>query len=506
MGTPPPLGAISAGIRYQVRFFWRHALAMLHPDPAVAKVVLEHRGVEAVDDVVVFYNPPGVNDRGRLVSADFHQLKFHVARSGAVDHYAVLDPAWTGTKVPILLRLAEAWSEISGEHPGARLKLVTNWPWAPSSPVARLIRDGGGLSADFFTATSRSEIGRIRSAWEGACGLSAPGFRSFVEALRFSTSAVSEEDAELWLIDRCQLAGLVPVQPGVEHSPYDDLGARLIESGRTEHTPESLRALVERAGLVATNDPPFRSTFAVRSFTRFAHVPDTDGACQVDLTDLFEGRYHRSHDSWAGPIRQRLEAALSQVDALPEPVHVALDAHLSIAWYTGHLLDPKFGKQIALRQRVKGKGIEIWDVSAPRRPEGAEDWAVKCDAGKGTDLAIVVSVTHSAEADALRYVRESLPAVGKVVFASLPNPGPQAVQDGPHARWLVDDLMRSLGVVVSDLRPAHVHLFPACPASIAFLLGQEGRLLGPTTIYEYDFGHVERRYRAGMTTNTEPTL
>ncbi len=47
--TPPPIGATSAGLRYQVRCFWWHALPMLY-DTHVAKVVVEHRDIDALDD------------------------------------------------------------------------------------------------------------------------------------------------------------------------------------------------------------------------------------------------------------------------------------------------------------------------------------------------------------------------------------------------------------------------------------------------------------------------
>jgi hypothetical protein len=500
MATSTPLGAISAGVRYQVRFFWRHALAMLAPSPRVSKVVLEHRGVDAVDDVVVYYTPPGVNDRGATVGADFHQLKFHVAKAGVVDHDVVIDPAWTGTKLAMLRRFADAWTKIAPEHPSARLSLVTNWPWDPASSLSPLIRDGGRLSDEFFASGPKSSVGKIRARWRDACGLPEIEFAGFVRALRLSTSAVSQDDADLWLNDRCQLAGLVPVAQGVDHSPYDDLGMRLIESGRTEHTPESLRALVEKQGLVAAKDPPFKSTFAVRSFARFAHVPETDGACVVDLTDLFDRRQPRTPDAWAGAVRERLEGSLSEVGALGQPVHVALDAHLSIAWYAGYMLDPKAGIRVLLRQRIKGKGIELWDVAAPRRPDGAADWLVTSSEAAGEEVAVVISVTHAGLADATRYVRESLPAVGMIIHAALTELGPQAVQDGPHARWLADELIRLLGAKTAELRPKQVHVFPACPASLAFLLGQEARVLGPTTVYEFDFGSATRTYRPGMTT------
>ena len=499
--STPSLGAISAGIRYQVRFFWRHALAMLVPGPRVAKVVLESQGAGAVDDVVVYYVAPGVNEHGSIVTVDFHQLKFHVAKTGAVDHDAVINPKWTGTKEPMLKRLAGSWGTLRVAHPAGRLSLVTNWPWDPSSPVARLLRDGGQLKEDFLSLGPRSEVGRIRERWQKTCGLSDGDFAGFVKALRFSTSAVSQDDAELWLQDRCQLAGLRPIAHGTDHSPYDDLGARFIESGRTEHTPESLRAVVEAQGLVLEKESPFRATFAVRSFSRFAHVPETDGACVVDVTDLFDGRMPNAENAWDGPIRDRLDGALMRVEALAQPVSVALDTHLSIAWYVGYLLDPKAGIPVVLRQRVKGRGIQLWDVSLARRPDGAKTWEVTSDTASGDELAVVISVTHSGLADAQRYARESLPAVGRVIHAALPDLGPQAIKDGPHARWLADELIRTLAAKVADIRPKHVHVFPACPASLAFLLGQEARVLGPVTVYEFEFGSATRAYRPGMTTS-----
>jgi hypothetical protein len=476
---------------------------MLTPSPRVSKVVVEHRGVDAVDDVVVYYAPPGVNDRGATVRVDFHQLKFHVAKTGTVDHDALVDPVWTGTKVAMLRRFADAWTRIAAEHASARLSLVTNWPWNPTSSLAPLIRDGGHLSDAFLTAGHRSAVGRIRKRWIDACALSENDFATFVKTLRLSTSAVSQEDSELWLSDRCQLAGLVPIAPGVDHSPYDDLGARLIESGRTEHTPASLRDLVEKQGLVATKDVPFKSTFAVRSFSRFAHVPETDGACVVDLTDLFDGRRAQSADAWDGAIRERLEAALPKVGSLAAPVHVALDAHLSIAWYAGYLLNPKSGVRVLLRQATKGKGIDLWDVSTSKQPTDAASWVVTAsETGEGDELAIAISVTHGALTDVARFVDDSLPNVGTVLHAVLPDFGPQVVRDGAHARWLADELIKLLSAQTAVLRPTHVHIFPACPESLAFLLGQEGRALGPTTVYEYELGSATRTYVRGMTTTT----
>jgi hypothetical protein len=475
---------------------------MLSPGSPVARVTIEHRGTVAVDDVVVEYVPPGVNERGATVGVDYFGLKYHVAQSGSVDHDAVVDPLWAGTKLPLLKRFADTWTQIRIAKPNARLSLVTNWAWDPACPLAPLLRDGGRLDDQFFGKGSRSNVGKIRACWEAATGLSAEDFAAFIRSLRFSTSAVSLADSEAWLRDRCQLAGLVPIAPEQDHSPYDDLGKRLIENGRTEFTPESLRALVVAEGLVATQDPPFRSTFAVRSFQRFAHVPETDGACVIDLTDLFTDRAPRDEHAWA-TARMRLEGVLANVAKLAQPVHVALDAHLSVAWFAGTLLDPKSGMRVLLRQKTVGKGVELWDVSVPRKPADADGWRIeRIDRGEGTDLALIVSVTQDALADATRAIGASLPSVRQIVHTRLGNPGAQSIRDGGEARWLADELIRELNVTVAATRPAHLHVFPACPASLAFLLGQGSHVLGPMTVHEFDFGDPNRGYRAGMSTTT----
>lgn len=501
MTAPPPLGAMMAGVRYQVRVFWHHALAMLFPNSSTTKVVVEHRDVAAVDDVVVYYASPGMNDRGSKVDVDFFQVKYHVAKSGVASGTAVTDPAWIGTKDSLIRRFASAWGAIRPHHPHSRLTLVTNWPWDPACPLAPLIRDGGHLSDDFFTAGGRSNVGRIRKSWEAASGLHTREFPDFIRALRFCTSAVSLSDAEDWLRDRCYRAGLVPVGANQDHSAYDDLGKRLIESGRTEHTPASLRATLTSESLFLDTPQPFASTFAVRSFTRFVRTPMNEGAIVVDLTDLFDGRAARNERVWSELVPNRIESALPRVLALRGRVHVALDTHLSISWYIGSRLDSKSGVRILLEQKRKGTEPELWDLFGPLPPNPADEWSlIPTEVCADVDIALVVSVTHSALADALRSIATEFPSVGLVLHAQLPTPGPHAIRDGTHARCLSDELIRRVASVVAERHPRRIHLFLACPGALAFLLGQEWRTLGPTTVYEFDFGHPDRRYRPGMAT------
>jgi hypothetical protein len=57
--------------------------------------------------------------------------------------------------------------------------------------------------------------------------------------------------------------------------------------------------------------------------------------------------------------------------------------------------------------------------------------------------------------------------------------------------------------VVAQRRPKRLHLFPACPVGLAFLLGQQADALGPTTVYEFLYGDSSRDYKPGMATGPQ---
>ena len=141
----------------------------------------------------------------------------------------------------------------------------------------------------------------------------------------------------------------------------------------------------------------------------------------------------------------------------------------------------------------------LWDSTTPRLPEGASGWQPsESKLQAGDDLALVVSVTRPALADAERAIEELQLPIGHRLHLELPEPGNGAINAGSHALWLVDALIRAALPLVQQHRPPRLHVFPACPVAFAFLLGQQADALGPTTVYEFDFNHSRRRYTTGM--------
>ena len=496
--TSPAIAAGQEGARYQYRFFWHEALPMLYVDPPrVEKVVMEHRGVAAVDDVVVYYTTPGVADAARLVRIDYYQLKFHVAQSKCIAASDLIDPAFTSTTQSLLWRFAESWKALRAGGTNIRLTFVTNWSWCADDPLPPLIRDSGALHDDFLDCSAGSKIGKVRASWRAHLTLlEDEEFAAFIHELRLCTRAVSQSQAEEWLADRCDLAGLRRPNAAENHSPYDDLAGRLLAQGRREFTRDELAELVERENLRVSKEPPFRSTCAIRSFQRFALVPETDARLIVDLTALFRGRDPVNDEVWSKTVRERLEEVLPQIDQLPKPVQVALDTHLSIGWFAGTLLDAKAGIPILLRQKGYGT-VALWDTDAPKARSG-DGWQIATERlGETTDLALAISITHDVAAEARAFAVSA--GMGSFVHARLSTPGGAAIKDGGHAVWLADELVSAVREIVRDKKAPRVHIFPACPVAFAFLLGQRSAALGPVTMYEYGFG-TSKTYRPGMST------
>jgi hypothetical protein len=236
----------------------------------------------------------------------------------------------------------------------------------------------------------------------------------------------------------------------------------------------------------------------VRSFP--SRVADPSGLAlpPLDLADLFNGRYPIHDDVWRRDIPQRLADLMPALVGLPQPLLLALQTHLSISWSLGTLLNPKLGFTVNVSQRTNA-GEMAWNLSRAEPPDDALGWLVTEERlNRGQELALVVSVTHDALTDARRAIDTQALAIGRLAHARLPQPGPDAVVDGGHARWLADGLARQVRELVVADPPLRLHVFAASPVGLMLLLGQRADAWGPTTVYEFAFEDGSRRYFPGM--------
>jgi hypothetical protein len=165
-------------------------------------------------------------------------------------------------------------------------------------------------------------------------------------------------------------------------------------------------------------------------------------------------------------------------------LRLTLDAHASIGFLAGSTLDLKSGCNVALVQ--KGRiGARIWRADDQSSGEGMS--FVTADIGSGSDMIVMISVTHDVQSAADAYRRKFLPGVGKTLHATpLAGPGAAVVAGGQHAADLADQITREIRTARED-QDGIVHLFAACPNALIFYLGQQHRGIGPVIVYEYDF-------------------
>ena len=174
------VAAIISGIDYQHLYSWYHVLELMKPRMQVARVRVEDEDAVSADDVTVRHS-------AESATADrFYQVKYHTSQGGhySTEHLIAHKPNETS----LLKKLFKTWRTIRAEQPerSFEIYLVSNWAWDSADKLKGCI--GGpnnSLTQEFFDATPRTDVGKLRKKWETELGADAAEFEAFMRALRF---------------------------------------------------------------------------------------------------------------------------------------------------------------------------------------------------------------------------------------------------------------------------------------------------------------------------------
>jgi hypothetical protein len=197
--------------------------------------------------------------------------------------------------------------------------------------------------------------------------------------------------------------------------------------------------------------------------------------------------YIRDPAHWTARVLPELRAFIVAAAQANDHIRLVVDAHVSLAFAVGALLNVKSGKTIEIEQRTAGRHFWAPD-DLPEDPAWPRlTFAHESMTGSGNDIAIAIGLTHD-NGNAVRQFIESMPEIGHLVLVT-PEAGPSrsSVKCGHHAAMLAD-------AVTARLRAIHrhdggqrtTHLFMAGPNALAFFLGQHHVALGPAAVYEWD--------------------
>ncbi len=301
----------------------------------------------------------------------------------------------------------------------------------------------------------------------------------------------------------CAAVGMKRVPASVSGFFYDDLAAKLLAQGRIEFDRSSFREMASGEGLLDPSSKPSDAlVIGVRSFMHPIDALEDRCARMLNLVPYFEGRYIRNETDWQRRILPKLRDFVFQEARSSDHLRLVLDAHVSLAFAVGTLLNVKSGKRVEIEQRTGGRRFWSMDdqpVDA-RWPKFEFDEAVL---DKGADgLALAVGLTHDVSAAVRDFVKSQAPAVGLILHCR-PQGGAsqQSVHCGRHAWMLAESAVQQ----IRRLRDGgsgtgRLHVFVAGPNAFTFFLGQHQQVIGPAAVYEWDFdGHRGGSYSLSLT-------
>jgi hypothetical protein len=479
------------GNNYQARVFWENALNLLLPGSCVSEVTFEANGPKSFDDVIVRYDPAIARSGPLKVPADYHQVKWHVGYGGRFTYADFIDPDFIGAKsLSLLERLRDAKNEAA---PGSCFTFLTTYQFRDDDPLAPLVSgvDKTLLLHRLFDGTGpRGKMGKIRKLWRDHLGFGDDDdtLRELLTGFRIVQNHRSLDELRSQINITAHAVGMLTCHAADSDFRYDELARQLKVRQINALSREALLALCESERMFAPTPVADSSPLprvAIRSFIGApADVAGVSAEYSLILTDAFNARYLVEDQSWQDDIRPRIEAFLTRVkQALPR-FELVLDAHASIAFLAGTLLDFKSSTDVTLIQKHR-VGSTQW--RADDGQEGAPLEVIETKVGKGSGMAVLIQATHDVSRQVEAYRKAKLRGVGTLLsFTPIGGPSPRSILGGSHAAAIADQITREVRARRHD-DDAVVHIFGACPNTLFFYLGQHHRGIAPVIIHEYDF-------------------
>lgn len=492
------------GDAFQARIFWRKAACLLDPMSPVTQVGFES-GPKGFDDVWVAYSPDRApNDQeGKPILREHIQCKWHVLVND-FGHADLIEPEWiNANKVSLLERARAAQVAHARDGIGARFTLLTNWRIGQTDPLRDYINQRSKtlrLKDLFDGSTDRSKSGKIRKLWREHLKIDDQELILLARTLSLSTDSTSLDDHRDNLDQLFELRGLRRVPINESSFVYDDVAYQWLSQGRLEFNRQSFRDACKREGLLENGGGRSRVVFGVKSFEHAFDRLEDRCTVVLDLIAHFDERAIRDQAEWATTLYPKLKNFLQSAAKDNQTLRLILDAHVTLAFASGSVLNIKSGRDVEIEQRTLQRNV--WNASDVPRDPSWPSWEFDLQplnhAGPQTntradsavadgDMIVAVCLTHDVASAVKAHIAASLPHASSLLIATPScGTGARSVVCGQHAFDLAEALALQINQMRNASRPP-LHLFIAAPNAFTFFFGQRQPSLGKTTLYEFDF-------------------
>ncbi|WP_349742961.1 SAVED domain-containing protein [Roseateles cavernae] len=492
---------------FQARLFWLHAARLLDDEGPIVRVGFES-GLKGFDDIWVEYDPARApqDHRGNALLLERMQCKWHAA-PGTFTHEDLTRPEYiNATTTSLLQRALAAYREDKAEGRSSRLVLVTNHFAREQDPLFGLLRmkslhmDVDGL---FVGKTVRSATGKVRKVWQDHLGIDEDELRALCLRMGFKLSRDSLDGLRGLLDDACRANGLVRPAANASTTVYDANIFEWVGQRRMVFDRKEFKEKCAQEGLLAVKPSNAPKMFGVKTFEHTLDRLENRCVKVLNLVHEFDERTIRNTAAWRDTMVPRLTDFLLKVPAPEGRMRLAIEAHATLAFAAGAILDTKSGRQVELEQR--SPVLKIWAPDDQQLAEDSPGWVFEEEEldANASGTACAVSITRDATAAVKQYLQENQVKVRLLLIAK-PSCGasPQAVSSGAHANALAEKLAEKLKRD-RDASPAarreRIHLFVSAPNAFTFYLGRQVAMMKPLTLYEYDFTYqVDGSYRPSL--------
>lgn len=189
------------GDDYQHLYSWLVALELLLPGKKAKTVTIEDSSAGAVDDVTARYEDDAdTPDK-------FYQLKYHVDQRSEYSSDSLI--ARKDNESSLLEKFWRTWKLLKNELRPVELYLISNWVW-DSTDAFRAVIDGesNSVKPDFFSASKRSGLGKIREKWRLAVNADEAEFKEFIQTLRLRCGYDCSDELAARVVERMERLGL----------------------------------------------------------------------------------------------------------------------------------------------------------------------------------------------------------------------------------------------------------------------------------------------------------
>lgn len=492
------------GDDFQARQFWLRAGRLLDSESPILRVGFES-GPRSYDDVWIEYErgrgPRTLN--GGTLLREHIQCKWHLT-PGGYGYRQLIDPDFINAQSRSLLQRAhDAHITHGSSGESIQFTLLTNWQPNWDDPLRTIMGTRSGairVERLFETKTDKSKIGAVRKEWRDHLSLDDTALREFAGVLAFRTANDSLDDYRDQLDVLFAFVGLHRIPVHESAFPYDDVVYKWLGQGRTEFDRASFRSICQEEGLLTQGGTSRPIVYGVKSFTHAVDRLEDRCVRVLDFVPEFDERYIRDEAEWATTLYPSLKRFLLQAAQESDRPRLALDAHTTLAFAAGSILNTKIGRTVELEQRSPSRQIWSADDAKPNpawpKFETAE---IVIDATR-SEIAVAVSATHDIATDVRSYIISSLPLVGRLfVFSPSGGASPTSIINGRHAFELANSLTAQVKAQGITGMGGTLHLFVAGPNALTFYIGQNQLLMGRTCLYEFDFdGAHDRSYKPSL--------